>query len=337
MADWMRALVLLAALPGAALAAGPIDSLPAPPAPGRLIELGGFRLHLWCMGRGGPTVVIVPGAGEFSFDWALVQPQVATFARVCARDRGGEAWNDLGPAPRTKMQEAFNLRSALRAAGEPGPFVLVGHSAGGDVVRLFAADHPQDVAGMALVDSGTPEGMTNLNGRVGTTLSFSRGRPIPAPRESVSADDPLNEVGVMRIHAALAGRYRATIDPPFDKLPAEQRQWHLWASSQSKHFVAMSAEFIGEKAERIRAENLKPLPLGSIPLVVLCRDTTYEPAHTPGHALMQERIAHLSRRGEFRTAVRSGHHVHLDRPDAVIEAIRTAVSKAREGERPAGK
>jgi len=331
---WLRALLVLMTLPGAGLAASPPDSLPTPLAPGRMVELGGFRLHLWCTGEGGPTVVVVPGAGEFSFDWALVQPDVAKFARICICDRGGEAWSDLGPAPRTKTQEALNLRRVLIAAHEPGPYVLVGHSAGGDVVRLFAADHPSDVAGMVLVDSSTPEGLTNLNGKVGTTLSFSRGRVIPAPRESVNADDRLTELGMSRIREALARQgFQPTIDSPFDKLPTEQQRWHLWASSQPQHFVSMTADWIGEEAERIQAENMKPRSLGDVPLVVLCRDTTYEKGHTPGHAVMQERIAHLSRRGEFRMVAKSGHHIHLDRPDAVIEAIRKVVGEAREGRR----
>ena len=327
---WFRALALLVTLAGPSFAGSPIDSLPAPPVLGSMVELGGFRLHLWCAGRGGPTVVVVPGAGEFSFDWTLVQPHVAKFARICICDRGGAAWSDLGPEPRTKTQEAFNLRRALRAAHEPGPYVLVGHSAGGDVVRLLAADHPREVAGMVLVESATPEELTNLNGKVGTTLSFSRGRPIPAPRESVNADDQLTEVGVSRIREALAQQgFEATIEPPFDKLPAEQQRWHLWASSQSKHFVSMTSDYIGEEAVRIQTENAKPRPLGDLPLVVLCRDTTVDKGHTPGHALLQERMAHLSSRGEFQMVARSGHHVHLDRPDAVIEAIRKVVGEAR--------
>jgi pimeloyl-ACP methyl ester carboxylesterase len=326
--SWLRAIALIVLFPAVACAGSALDSLPAPPVPGRMIDLGGYRLHLWCTGSGSPTVVIVPGAGEFSFDWALVQPEVARFTRVCTCDRGGEAWSDLGPAPRTKTQEAFDLRRALSTAGERGPYVMVGHSAGGEVVRLFEIDGPRDVAGMVLVDSSTPEALTNLNGKVGTTLSFSRGRPIPAPRESLVADDRLTDVGISRIHAALAS-WDVTLDPPFDKLPPEQQRWHLWASSQSKHFISMSTEYLGEEAERIQAQNVAPLPLASLPLQVLCRDTTVEKGHTPGHAALQERIAHLSRRGEFQIAAGSGHHMHLDRPDVVIGAIRKVVDEVR--------
>src|SRR5579859_2452547 len=95
----------------------------APPVPGRLIDLGGYRLHLDCRGKGPPTVVFSNGAGDFSFDWALVQPEVAKFARACTYDRGGEAWSDLGPKPRTLDQEAFDLHRLLHKAHEKGPFI----------------------------------------------------------------------------------------------------------------------------------------------------------------------------------------------------------------------
>lgn len=325
-----RAFLILLAWSGVAFAATPADPVPAPAAPGTMVELGGFRLHVWCAGHRGPTVVIVPGAGEFSFDWVLVQPAIAKFARVCICDRGGEAWSDLGPAPRTKTQEALNLRRALLALHERGPYIMVGHSAGGEVVRLFAAEFPREVAGMVLIDSATPEALANMNGKVGTLLSFSHGRPIPAPRESLRADDRLTPAGVARIREALAQQgFEPSVDPPFDKLPAEQQRWHLWASSQPKHFISMDSEFLGEEAERIQAQNLIPFSLGNIPLVVLCRDTTVEKGHTPGHAMMQARIAQLSRRGEYRMVAGAGHHIHIDRPAAVIAAIRNVVEEVR--------
>lgn len=117
------------------------DSL-APAPPGRLVDVGGYRLHLWSTGQGRPTVVLVPGASDYSFGWVLVQRELAKHTRVCAFDRGGEAWSALGPRPRDKSQEAFDLRRVLHAAGEPGPYVLVGQSMGGDVVRLFAQRYP---------------------------------------------------------------------------------------------------------------------------------------------------------------------------------------------------
>src|SRR5437588_7135201 len=132
--------------PGDLLVAGT-----APPAyPGRLVDVGGHRLHLHCTGAGSPVVVLESGFEEFSTDWALVQNPVAQFTRVCSYDRAGYAWSDPGPMPRTYAQINLELETALRRAGERGPFLLVAHSFGGGVVRNFALEHPAAVAGMVL-------------------------------------------------------------------------------------------------------------------------------------------------------------------------------------------
>src|SRR5579862_1136334 len=117
--------LILGALLGGFFAQQPATG---PPAPGKLVDLGGYRLHLWCTGAGSPTVILSAGSGDYSVDWALVQPRVAQFARVCSYDRSGDAWSDAGPAPNTMRQEASDLRRALEKSGERGPFILVGHS-----------------------------------------------------------------------------------------------------------------------------------------------------------------------------------------------------------------
>src|SRR5215470_6105674 len=101
------------------------------PAPGRLIDVGGRKLHLYCTGTGSPTVILVAGGGAFSIDWALVQPKVAHDTRVCSYDRAGLAWSDRGPADETVEQTVSDLHILLRNAGEKGPYLLVGASVGG--------------------------------------------------------------------------------------------------------------------------------------------------------------------------------------------------------------
>ncbi len=102
-----------------------------------MIDLGGHRLHFTCLGHGSPTVVIESGFDEYSFDWILVQLKVSAFTRVCAYDRAGYAWSDPGPKPRTFAQINLELRDALAKLGEKPPFILVGHSFGGPVVKKF--------------------------------------------------------------------------------------------------------------------------------------------------------------------------------------------------------
>ncbi len=123
------------------------------PASGKLINVGGYRLHINCIGTGSPTVILDAGLGGSSLDWSLVQPEVATFTRVCSYDRAGYGWSDYGPKPRTSGRIVAELHTLLIGAGIPGPYILVGQSFGGLNVRLYAYTYPQEVAGMVLVDA----------------------------------------------------------------------------------------------------------------------------------------------------------------------------------------
>jgi pimeloyl-ACP methyl ester carboxylesterase len=144
----------------AAVGAQDTTTSPPLPPPGRLIDLGGWRLHLNCTGEARasqPTVILEAGAGDFSVDWSLVQPGVARFARVCSYDRAGSGWSDLGPRPRTMHQIVSELHALLEKAGKRPPYVLVGHSYGGWLVRLYQSTYPSEVAGMVLVESGADD------------------------------------------------------------------------------------------------------------------------------------------------------------------------------------
>jgi pimeloyl-ACP methyl ester carboxylesterase len=129
------------------------------PPPGRLVDVGGYRLHVLVTGGGrpGPTVILDSGMVSFSSNWAWVQPEVAKVAPVVAYDRAGLGWSDPGPKPRDAEQSARELHTALERVGIAGPFVLAGHSYGGLAVRSFAALYPDEVAGMVLVDGSHPD------------------------------------------------------------------------------------------------------------------------------------------------------------------------------------
>jgi pimeloyl-ACP methyl ester carboxylesterase len=137
------------------------DSRNHPP-PGRLVDVGGYSLHISCLGNGTPTVILdalFPGTVS---NWAWVQPEIAKTTRVCADDRAGLGWSDSGPMPRDAVQHAAELRTLLANAGVTGPYVLVGHSLGGLSVRMFADRYPDEVAGMVLVEASNPDGWKRL-------------------------------------------------------------------------------------------------------------------------------------------------------------------------------
>jgi pimeloyl-ACP methyl ester carboxylesterase len=130
------------------------------PAPGRLVDVGGYRLHLNCIGSGSPTVILESALPAGSSVWAWIQPELAEVTRVCAYDRAGEGWSDLGPEPRDATRVANELYALLSRAGIDGPLVLVGHSFGGLYARVYAAAHPEQVVGMMLIDASHPDQWT---------------------------------------------------------------------------------------------------------------------------------------------------------------------------------
>lgn len=126
------------------------------PAPGQLVDVGGHRLHIFCMGNGSPTVILDALGDGASPQWGWVQPAVAKTTRVCAYDRSGRGWSESGPMPRDGKAVAQDLHALLTNAKIEGPTVMVGHSYGGLIALIYAGLYADDVAGMTLIDSGLP-------------------------------------------------------------------------------------------------------------------------------------------------------------------------------------
>src|SRR5690242_3254187 len=123
------------------------------PATGKLVDVGGYRLHITVQGEGKPTVVLDAGLAHVSAVWSFVQPEVARFTRVCTYDRAGHAWSERGPGPRSSRQICQELHALLANAQIEGPYVLVGHSFGALNMYLYACMYPEEVAGLVMLDA----------------------------------------------------------------------------------------------------------------------------------------------------------------------------------------
>ena len=289
--------------PFATLAQTTTPAQSAPQPLGKLVDVGGYRVHLYCTGSGSPTVVIV-GAG-FSFNWGLVQPEVAKFAQVCSYDHSGIGWSDSGPKDSCLLR-VKEVHTALKSEGIKGPYVLVGHSLGGLVARVYAGQYPDEVAGIVFVDHA----LLILSGPLSSDATVPPPTPPPMPLNS-SGGGPVG-VGIES-------------DPNFSKLSARDRELHLWAMSQTRNQTALQANHeivpgCTAAAEAISKEH--PHPLGDKPLVDV--DT-----NDSAGAELQNELLSLSRNSKEMTADNIGHFVIIDRPDVVIDAIRQVVESVR--------
>jgi pimeloyl-ACP methyl ester carboxylesterase len=205
-------------------------SAQALPPPGKLIDVGGYRLHLNCTGKGEPTVVLIPGGGDFSFDWSLVQPGASRFARVCSYDFAGSAWSDPGPTPRTMRQDAYELHTLLKTAGVKGPYVLVGHSLGGLITRFYAAAYQAEVAGIVLIDSTHEDTTLFMQGKPVRMREIARAVTVP-PVQTIktSPPKPATQKEIDEFQAELKKSGPPKIGPPYDRLPASSQAMRVWA------------------------------------------------------------------------------------------------------------
>jgi pimeloyl-ACP methyl ester carboxylesterase len=280
------------------------------PPPGEMVDVGGYSLHINCVGQGSPTVLLDGGSGEFSAQWVRVQREVSDTTRVCAYDRAGMGWSQMGPDPRDAKQITSELHTLLSKGGIEGPYVLVGHSLGGLSMLTYANRYPDEVAGVALVDSST-----ELD-------QFSQ---RPEARDSYEPQKQRSPVGsqLVRLGVSLPARLGVVrllskLDPASPQLPQKQRAQIDALTPSTRQVSTTALEFLAPTQTRRLGS------LGNKPLAVVTAGES-----EPSWLKRQDDLATLSSSNSIHRVVKGATHESLlyDRSDsqassaAIVEVV----------------
>lgn len=297
--SWLLAILFVAQLiSGVSLAATedePLDFSFIKSPPGEFIQLEYHRLHVSCVGEGPVTVLFEPGLGGSAFEWDVIQQQIAEHAVACVYDRAGYGWSDPSPFTGSVRQLASEANQMLEQVADNNKLILVGHSFGGFVVRMLAKHRLQQVIGMVLVDASHEEQLERME-TPGKTKILPSGNTFVINRTNIP-----------------------------DNLPKE-------AGRKIAAFLRMRKSYIATEREmRSFRESVKQIKLldddYSIPLTVIHRGLNPMSAEKDGeerHRIwgeLQQNLAKLSSDGDVIVAQESGHHVHIDEPELVVDAI----------------
>lgn len=273
----------------------PLIAAEFPAIPGKRFDVGGYQLHIHCSGSGSPTVIVDVGLGDDSTDWTPIQQAVSTNTRICVFDRPGYGWSDFGPSPRTSNRIASELEILLEQAEIAPPYILVGHSFGGYNIRVFAANNPQMVAGMVLVDASHEDQYNQF--KIKLPNNFNRRGTIMILPKSTDSLAHANKPPVLRERA----------------------------------FHAARAEISALDESSMQLQKNSALPI--VPLIVISRgkpewygDVSQQQRENTWIDLQQD-LSHLSPISTHMFAHQSGHAIPHEQPEIIIEAIEQIVSQ----------
>jgi pimeloyl-ACP methyl ester carboxylesterase len=290
---------------------------------GKMVDVGGYRLHLHCTGEGSPTVVLESGLGEPALQWALVQERLEKITRVCSYDRAGLGWSDVGPGPRSSQQMVDELHTLLLNGGVEGPYVLVGHALGGFIVRLFAYKYPSETAGILLVASANENDIARMP---------------PEYREmeetylkSVRSLIRLTPFGITRI-AGNTGLLSSYTNPLTKFSPGLRSKFMALTFYRTQYWVTTLAEL--SALNESRAQAAATGSLGDLPLVVLSGspDVSRYPSGSPVEQIiemfqdLQVELASLSTNSIHITCESCDQNIPTTDPEMVLDAINQALA-----------
>lgn len=298
--------------------AGEAADRSAYPSPGRMVDVGGYSLHIDCQGEGSPTVILEAGTGGSSLDWLLVQQPIAGTTRVCAYDRQGYGWSEDSAHPRTSQQVAADLHTLLTNAGVEPPYVLVGHSIGGIHAQVFTDEYPDEVVGLVFVDRAPAEYHTALRQTNEEVMASELGAGTLDIAQLVTT------IGVARLLNYVPSPVASALSPELQPL-------YKQSVLQTRYYRSVAEEYAVIRANYNYAAALPPFR-DDLPLVALVSDPNIS-TDPLAAALSESRTAYASRYANARVIVAEGsnHFIQVKRPELVIQSIQDVVEAARTG------
>ena len=301
--------------------------------PGQMVDVGGFRLHALVCGQGTPTVLLEPALGGMALQYARIQSEVSAFTRVLAYDRAGQGWSESSPNPRTPVNLAGELNALLGRLDLRPPYILVGHSFGGLLARIYAGYHPEEAAGVVLVDSTHVDEYDFYPSLDKFISQTARGVRL------------LKLVSRLGLGKQLTKLSLGSAAKSFSK---EDLNSFLAQASQPKHHETMLAEF-SQHRFYFGAQSEVPRTLGNTPLIVVTAGNSVSGQGKIGgmtgeqvnalHQRLQKNLVELSSQGEQVIIPGATHFSILTQPEyaaQVVDAVRRMVERVRaENRRPA--
>jgi pimeloyl-ACP methyl ester carboxylesterase len=296
------------------------------PPPGKLVDIGGYKLHINKSGTNTPTVILDAGLGCNSLDWTLVQPKIAQFTTVCSYDRAGYGWSDASKEPRTLQNIVHELHTLLQNANIQPPYIFVGHSFGGLTARLYADDYPDEVFGAVLVDAAHE--------------NHFEAYPEPEKNASVSFFNNPKVVSLMANTGILRLLFHSEkIKNQLKAFPSDIREMYInkLATAKSIATVMEENECLKESVMQLKNSGGN---LGDKPLTVITANIglnpeelgvseEYRAGFIQAHDALQKDLVTKSSRGKQIFTKQSGHMITHDEPDIIVEAVREMVNEYR--------
>jgi pimeloyl-ACP methyl ester carboxylesterase len=285
------------------------------PAPGELVDVSGYQLHINCSGNGSPTIILDASGGNSSASWGLVQPKIAESTRVCAYDRAGAGWSDRGPIQRDMNQQVRELHGLLAGARVDGPYVLVGHSYGGRIARVYAKAYPREVVGIVLIDPGTLD---------------DDSRFPPQWHKELAAEERLITVARWLAPFGVVRLFRPRME--YYDLPPQQAAASDSFGVTTRYWQTIIDQY--RAMPQTLAQEREVTSLGSIPLIVVSATVPDDETRRVWTEINGE-LAELSTNGVHRVVQGATHESlvwEIDDAQVTIDSIRRVLDSARTGQ-----